>query len=157
MVEYAGLLRPGADLTLSRAAMAQWPGSSAADWRAGLARWITANDNCRTDILQVLRSEGPTAARDLPDSCVLPWRSSGWNNRRNVPRMLDLMEARGEVAVSSREGRERLWDLADRVYPHTPAVGVDEAEAELDRRRLVSLGIARAKVSKPPGERRGGG
>ena len=151
VVEYAGLLRPGGDIAFFRAQMAAWPGAGAT-WRTGLHQWMVANRACHDDILQTLRSEGPTAARDLRDTCVVPWRSSGWNNNRNVPRMLDLMEARGEIAVSSREGRERLWDLADRVYPTTEVVDAAQAVAERDRRRLSSLGIARASVSKPPGE-----
>ena len=150
-MEYGGLLRPGEDIALFRAQMAAWPGEGAT-WRVGLDRWMKANQACHDDILQILRSDGPTAARDLPDTCVVPWRSSGWNNNRNVPRMLDLMEARGEIAVASREGRERLWDLADRVYPSTDVVDAEEALAERDRRRLAALGIARASVSKPPGE-----
>ena len=35
--------------------------------------------------------------------------------------MLDLLVQRGEVAVAGRTGRERLWDLASRVYPDDPA------------------------------------
>lgn len=151
VVEYAGLLRPGEDIALFRAQMAAWPGEGVT-WRTGLYRWMTANQACHDDILAILRSDGPTMARDLPDTCVVPWRSSGWNNNRNVPRMLDLMEARGEIAVASREGRERLWDLADRVYPTTDTIDAEEAVAERDRRRLTSLGIARASMTKPPGE-----
>ncbi|MBO1768131.1 crosslink repair DNA glycosylase YcaQ family protein [Allobranchiibius sp. GilTou38] len=151
VVEYAGLLRPGEDIALFRAQMTAWPGEEVT-WRTGLARWLTANQACHDDILAILRSDGPTVARDLPDTCVVPWRSSGWNNNRNVPRMLDLMEARGEIAVASREGRERLWDLAERVYPTTDVVDAESADPERDRRRLTSLGIARASMTKPPGE-----
>ena len=82
----------------------------------------------------------------------MPWRSSGWTHHKNVQRMLDLLEQRGEVAVSSRENRERNWDLADRVYPDVEAVPFDEAVAERDRRRLAALGIARARAPQTPGE-----
>ena len=41
--------------------------------------------------------------------------------------MLDFMVARGEVAVAGRQGRERLWDLAERVYPGDPVIPADEA------------------------------
>jgi uncharacterized protein YcaQ len=92
------------------------------------------------------------AARAFPDRCAVPWRSSGWTNNRNVVRLLDFLEARGEVAVSSREGRERLWDLADRVYADDPAVPTDEALVVRDQRRLAALGIARAKMPTCPGE-----
>jgi uncharacterized protein len=82
---------------------------------------------------------------------VLPWRSSGWNSGKNVVMLLNCLEQRGEVAVSSREGRERLWDLAERVLPDDPAVPWQEAAAERDRRRLASLGIARASGTRMPG------
>lgn len=147
LVEYQGVLRPSGDMALFRADMADWPGRGPLlDWQDDVREWLETNDACRDDILEVLRSDGPLPARALPDTCVLPWRSSGWNNGRNVQRMLDLMERRGEVAVSSREGRERLWDLADRVYPDERKVPVEEARLLRDERRLKALGIARAKA-----------
>jgi len=54
------------------------------------------------------------------------------------------MQARGEIAVSAREGREPLWDLAERVYPDVESVELWEAAAERDRRLLRAVGIARA-------------
>jgi len=114
--------------------------------------WVEANSLCRDDILQRLRTEGPLPARELPDTCVVPWRSSGWNTGKNVLMLLHCLERRGEVAISSREGRERLWDLADRVLPDDPAVPWQEATAARDRRRLASLGIARARAPQTPGE-----
>jgi uncharacterized protein len=144
LVEFLGLLRPGADIALLRAGMRDWPGREPLrDWQAYQRDWVKANDACRLDIEQILRSEGPLPARELPDTCSVPWRSSGWTNHRNVTRMLGFMEQRGEVAVSSREDRERWWDLADRVYPDGPVVPADEARVLRDQRRLASLGIAR--------------
>jgi uncharacterized protein YcaQ len=147
------VLRPGADLALFRAEMAAWPGlGPLRDWQVGLRSWVEANHACHADILQRLTSEGPLPGRELPDTCAVPWRSSGWTNHRNVTKLLDLMEARGEVAVSSREGRERLWDLADRVYPDDPVVPAGEARLLRDQRRLASLGIARRRGPDCPAE-----
>lgn len=101
------------------------------------------NDTARLDLLEILRSEGPMPAQDLPDTCVVSWRSTGWPNHKNVLRLLDLMEQRGEVPVSSREGRGRLWDLAERVHPEVHTVPADEACGMRNRRRLAALGIAR--------------
>lgn len=153
LVELLGFLRPAEDLPLFRAEMDAWPGvEPLSAWRREIEAWVEDNRACREDLLTRLRSEGPLPARDLPDTTVVPWRSSGWTNSKNVQRMLDMMEQRGEVAVSSRENRERNWDLASRVYPDGPTVPHDEAETERDRRRLVALGIARARVTFPPGE-----
>jgi uncharacterized protein YcaQ len=156
VVELKGFLRPAEDLALFRAEMAAWPGTEPLrDWQMDIAEWVSANDECRLDILDQLESQAPLPARRLPDSCVVPWRSSGWTNNKNTQRMLDFMEARGEVAVASREGRERQWDLAARIYPDAdavPVVPLEEAVAERGRRRLAALGIARAKAVEVPGE-----
>jgi uncharacterized protein YcaQ len=61
--------------------------------------------------------------------------------------MLEFLASRGEVAVSARQGRQRLWDLAERVHPAgTKAVPADVARARRDERRLRSLGVARPQV-----------
>lgn len=150
VVELRGFLRPAEDLALFRAEMAGWPGTEPLrDWQMDIAEWVSANDECRLDILDQLEAEAPLPARRLPDSCVVPWRSTGWTNNKNTQRMLDFMEARGEVAVSSREGRERQWDLATRIYPDAdavPAAPAAEPTVERGRRRLAALGIARAKA-----------
>jgi uncharacterized protein YcaQ len=90
-------------------------------------------------------------SRDIPDTCVVPWASTGWTNNRNVTQMLELLLTRGEVAIAARVGRERLWDLPERVYPADVVVpSVAEAERSKNARRLTSLGIARAKAPKLP-------
>ncbi|HET8562076.1 MAG TPA: crosslink repair DNA glycosylase YcaQ family protein [Marmoricola sp.] len=145
LVEFLGMLRPGEDIGLFRASMLAWPGPDPRDYQIAHSEWLRTNDACRQEILQVLRSEGPLPARDLPDTCVESWASSGWTNGRNVMKLLELMERGGEVAVSSREGRERLWDLAERVYPDSVVVPAEEARIARDHRRLAALGIARPR------------
>ncbi len=113
---------------------------------------MSANNDCRRDILERLRADGPLPTSELPDTCVVPWASSGWNNNRNVRMMLDKLVQRGEIAAAGGTGRDRLWDLASRIYPDDPVPPVDEARRLLDRRRLSSLGIARAKSTKLPVE-----
>jgi uncharacterized protein YcaQ len=153
LVEHEGMLRVAGDMALFRADMHDWPGRPPLrEWQEDTADWVDANSACRDDILALLRAEGPLPARELPDTCVVPWHSSGWNEGKNVLMLLGCMERRGEVAVSSREGRERLWDLAERVLPDDPAVPWQEAAAERNRRRLASLGIARARAPQAPGE-----
>ena len=92
-----------------------------------------------------------TISRDIPDTCVVPWESTGWTHTRNVTRMLELLAMRGEVAIAARRGRERLWDVADRVYPNDqPSLPADEAGRVRNARRLTALGIAREKAAKMP-------
>jgi hypothetical protein len=149
LVELRGFIRPADDLALYRAEMAAWPNTEdPKNYRTGQAAWVTANDACRLDIIRRLRASGPMTSKELPDTCVKPWASSGWNNNRNVVMMLGFMEVRGEVAAAGREGRDRLWDLAERVYPKGKPVPVERARRLRDERRLRALGIARAKVTE---------
>jgi uncharacterized protein len=153
LVELHSMLRPAEDIALYRAEMAAWPGpGELTDWQRDLAGWVEANDDTRRDILEQLHDEGPCTARELPDTTLVPWQSSGWNNDRNVRRLLDMMVQRGEVAVAGAEGRDKLWDLAERVYPDEPPVPLDEAFRIRGERRLQALGIARARATRSPGE-----
>jgi uncharacterized protein len=151
LLELQARIRPSEDLALYRAEMAEWPGrGKLRDWQKARREWVRANEACRLDILDRLRSSGPLSSRDLPDTCAVPWQSSGWTNNRNVTQLLELMASRGEVAVAGRSGGERLWDLATRVYPDDPVVPADEALRIRNERRLRALGIARARATKIP-------
>ena len=153
LIELAGMVRPRDDIALYTAEMAEWPGSGELrDWHESNRDWVEANDACRIDILDRLGSSAPMAARQFPDTCEVPWRSSGWTNNQNVVRMLDFLSARGEVAVVGHRGRERLWELAERVYPDDPIVPLDEALRVRNERRLRALGIARLRSVEVPGE-----
>lgn len=154
VVELNMMLRPAEDLALLRAEMAAWPVGfdQPRDWHQGLRNWVEANDDTRRDILEKLYDEGPVTARALPDTTLVPWQSSGWNNDRNVRKLLDALVGRGEVAVAGREGRDKLWDLAERVYPDDPVPDLEEARRTISERRLRSLGVARARGPQLPNE-----
>src|SRR5215471_2275968 len=145
LVEHDALIRPMSDVGLYLAGAAEWP--SYEKQRV----WLADNDRFRRDILDLLGSSGPLSSRDIPDTCVVPWASTGWTNNRNVTQMLEFLMMRGEVAISGRVGRERLWDLAERVYPADVEIpSVDDARRIKNDRRLRSLGIARAKSTTMP-------
>ena len=147
LFEHNALVRPMSDVGLYLAGAADWP--SYETTRA----WIRDNDRFRRDILKLLGRSGPLTSRDIPDTCVVPWASSGWTHDRNVTQMLEFLMMRGEIAIAGRVGRERLWDLAERVYPADVAVpSVEEAERRKNERRLASLGIARQKTRAMPME-----
>jgi uncharacterized protein len=145
LFELDAMVRPMSDLGLYLAA--EFPSYETS--RA----WFRDNDRFRRDILDLLGSSGPVTSRDIPDTCVVPWASSGWTNDRNVTQMLEFLMMRGEVAIAGRVGRERVWDLAERVYSADVAVpSVEQAERAKNERRLASLGIARQKRAKMPME-----
>ncbi len=114
---------------------------------------MRANDSFRRDILKLLSKSGPRSSREIPDTCVVPWASTGWTNNRNLTQMLEALMMRGEVAIAGRVGRERLWDVPERVYPADVVVpSVDEANRLKNERRLASLGIARQTARAMPME-----
>jgi len=147
LFEFNALVRPMSDLGLYLAAMATWPTSERA------RRWFEVNDRFRRDILARLESLGPLMSRDIPDTSLEQWGSSGWTNDRNVTQMLEFLMMRGEVAITGRQGRQRIWDLAERVYP-SDVSPVPEADARRMRneRRLRALGIARRRTTQVPVE-----
>jgi uncharacterized protein YcaQ len=147
LFEFNALIRPMSDLGLYLAE---------AGGRRGHERvrtWLRDNDRFRRDILRLLKRSGPLTSRDIPDTCVVPWASTGWTNDRNVTQMLEFLQARGAIAIAGRVGRERLWDLPERVYPAEVEIpSVEEAERIRDERRLAALGIARARARAMPME-----
>jgi uncharacterized protein YcaQ len=157
--EVRAIIRPTADLRLHKAQMAAWPFADEEKRRwpppgPRAHRWLAENDAFRKDVLGLLRKSGPLMSRDVPDTSVVPWESSGWTGNRNVTQMLEFLTARGEVAVAGRVGRQRLWDLPERVYPPVAeVVPLAEARRELALRRMRALGIARPEVIGVAGER----
>jgi hypothetical protein len=147
LFEHNALIRPMGDVGLYLAGADEWPPYERT------RKWLSDNDSFRRDILERLGSSGPLSSRDIPDTSVVPWASRGWTNNRNTTVMLESLMMRGEIAISGRVGRERLWDLPERVYPADVTVPtVEEAERIKNERRLASLGIARAKARKMPME-----
>jgi uncharacterized protein YcaQ len=144
LIALRGALRPAEDLVLYRADMAAWPGTGELRaWQEHKREWLAANAACRHDILERLRADGPLPTRELPDTCVEPWSSTGWNNNKNLAIMLDFLVQRGEVSVAGWQGRDWLWDLASRVFPDDSVIPLKEARRLRNERRLKALGIAR--------------
>jgi uncharacterized protein len=147
LFELDAMVRPMSDLGLYLAGAADWPSYDKQ------RDWLGDNDRFRRDIVEFLGSSGPLSSRDIPDTCVVPWASTGWTNNRNVTQMLEFLMMRGEVAIAGRAGRERLWDLPERVYPAGIAIpSSEEAGRMKNKRRLTSLGIARPKARAMPME-----
>ena len=144
LFEQNAMIRPMADLALFLAGMAASP------TREQPRRWLEDNESFRRDVLERLGEAGPLLSREIRDTSVVSWGSTGWTNDRNVTQMLELLTRRGEVAIAGRRGRQRLWDLAERVYPDVPEIPVEEAIRIRNERRLQSLGIARDKTQAVP-------
>lgn len=151
LVEHSSFVRPVDDIGLVLATIT-------ADLHPRVLEWLAANDGFRADVLGLLADDGPRVAAEIPDTCQVPWASSGWNNDKNVNRLLEMLTLTGDVAISGRRGKVRVYDLAERVYPPDLVVpSYDDARIALDRRRLASLGIARPTARDSSGEQIGAG
>lgn len=145
LFELQAFVFPIEDLPISRAFMRVYPrdrdlGPTRA---AYIRRWVKTNHALRRHILDRLRRRGPLLSRDFEDRAVEDWSTGGWNEGKNVGRMVEIMSARGEIAVVGRRGRERVWDLAERWFPPGRTLSLGEAERRTAERRLRTQGLAR--------------
>jgi uncharacterized protein YcaQ len=145
LFEFDGNFRPMSMLPLMLPGMRRWP------QRESSKKWLEANDRFRGEVLAQVRAEGPLLASDIPDTAEVTRPPDGWYGSNQVVHMLDFLQRQGEIAIVGRKGRSRVWDLAERVYPHDlPQYEWEEAERLLHERRLQALGIAKQKSPWSP-------
>ena len=96
-----------------------WHGFTASGERQAqrVLAWMKANDALRRSILRQIRERGPLLSRAFEDKSTGAWRSSGWNNGRNVGMMLFYLHMTGQLMVAGRSGGQKLWDLPERCLP----------------------------------------
>jgi uncharacterized protein len=141
LFEYRAHLIPVDDLPLHRPAMRRFPRPEYGRGRY-IGEWLRDNAAFRAYILEELRSRGPLLSRDLDDRAEVPWQTGGWNDGKNLGRMLEILWQAGEIAISRREGSQRVWDLFDRVLPDDDDELPDEVVAvQLVERQLRSRGF----------------
>jgi len=124
-----------------------WHGFSASGERQAqrVLAWMKANDALRRSMLRQIRERGPLPSRAFEDQSSGAWRSSGWNNGRNVGMMLFYLQMMGQLMVAGRSGGQKLWDLPERsLPPWTPKTRLGEPAivrwaAEIS---LRALGVA---------------
>jgi uncharacterized protein YcaQ len=118
-------------------------GSSA--WATRVRGWLERNGEVAAEILAQLDHHGPLRSRDFAGTAVGMWEPGGWNDGRDVSRVLELLSVRGDALVARRDGNQKYWDLGERCLP----TSVDRTElptAEVvrrsARRALRALGVA---------------
>src|SRR6266550_136502 len=126
-----------------------WHGFTASGERQSqrVLAWMKANDALRRGMLRQIRERGPLPSRAFEDRSTGAWRSSGWNNGRNVGMMLFYLQMTGQLMVAGRSGGQKLWNLPERCLPPgTPRTRLGEPAivrwaAEIS---LRALGVATA-------------
>ena len=93
--------------------------------RLGQSAWMRERlgRNWRRTILEVreaLQERGPLATRDFPRPANAR-KSEGWWDWSPHKAALEFLWRTGEVAVHSRRGFEKVYDVAERVYGEVPA------------------------------------
>jgi uncharacterized protein YcaQ len=141
LFEWDAFIWPIEDLPLVRARMRRRrrTGSSARDrW---IREFLQENARFRRYVLRELEREGPLLSRELQHDLLPSGEPHRWWGNRQVRLMLDVLQARGEIAVAGRVGKQRLWDLAERVFPPGETVPWRDAERLIEEKRRRSLGV----------------
>ena len=141
LVEWCAFIYPVESLPYLRARMRRRRTGRTAGERMGMA-FLRENAAFRRYVLRRLEEHGPLLARELEDrSAQKRGEKHPWWGNRNVGIMLELLAARGVVAVVGRRGGHRVWDLAERWYPPTETVSLLEADRALAEIRARALGV----------------
>jgi uncharacterized protein YcaQ len=140
LFEWDAFIWPIDDLPLVRARMRR-ERARANGWAR---EFLRTNARFRRALLGELERGGPLLSRDLRLDLanLLPQAAARrWWGTRQVPLMLELLQARGEIGVAGRVGNQRLWDIAERVYPACETIPWREAEQLIEAKRRRSLGV----------------
>ena len=107
--------------------------------------YIKENAAFRRYVLRELDRRGPLLSREIETHSSMNLDRHDWWGTRKVGLMLEVLAARGEVAVVGRRGKQRVWDLAKRWYPESETVTWAQAEKHAEDRRWRALGVVRDK------------
>jgi uncharacterized protein YcaQ len=145
LIEYDAFIYPVEDMPLLRARMAQHRRGLTPGTREWIREFLSTNAPLRRHILRELERSGPMLSRDLQHDGIPRGLDHRWWGDRPLRLMLEILAARGDVGVAGRVGKQRLWDLGERVFPPSDTLPPREAGRELERRRQRSLGVWRER------------
>jgi len=136
LVEWRAFVYPIEDLPLLRSRMVD---RSALNGNA--MAWLAENRAFRRHVLRELERRGPLLGREIEDHKGHAREDHDWWGARKMGLMLEILAAKGEVAVVGRRGTQRVWDLAERWYPETEKIPWREAEKLIEEKRFRALGV----------------
>jgi hypothetical protein len=136
LVEWVAYVYPVEDMPLLRARMRH---------RAKPAgnEFLRENASFKRYVLRELERRGPLLSREIEThkSRVGQERHEWWGTRQ-MGLMLDVLAARGFVAVVGRRQGQRVWDIAERWYPpEAEKLSWEEADEIIREKRWRALGV----------------
>jgi uncharacterized protein YcaQ len=117
----------------------------------GIRRIANERPELLKGLLEDLTTDGPLTAAQLGERHErdAPRRTGPWWDWSDVKLALEFLFWSGEITTAERRGFERAYDVPERVIPptvlNTPTPARDEAQRELLRRSIHSMGLATAK------------
>jgi len=137
LVEWDAFLYPAEDLPLLKARMRRT--DRPLDLR--IEAYLKENAAYRRYVLRELDRRGPLLSREIEDHKPSGREAHRWWGARKMGLILSCLNARGEVAVVGRRGKQRVWDLADRWYPETERIPWPEAKRIIEDQRFRARGV----------------
>jgi hypothetical protein len=137
LVEWRAFLYPAEDLPMLKAFMHRR--DRPLDRR--IMSWLEERAAFRRHVLKELRERGPLLSREIADAPSHRREDHRWWGQRQMGLMLELLAARGQVAVVGRRGKQRVWDLAERWYPETETLPLAKARRLYDEKQFRALGV----------------
>ena len=140
LFEWQAFIYPIEDLPLLRAQMRRpWGPLKRHQWAK---QFMRDESSLRNYVIRELEKRGPLPSRELEHrSTRYREPTTWWGTRAQLTWMLELLALRGRIAVAGRDRGQRLWDLAERVWPETQTVPLRDAERLLAEKRKRSLGV----------------
>jgi uncharacterized protein YcaQ len=139
LFEWSAFIWPIEDFPLIRARMRRRRGTYTYEKQG--TEFLRTNTRFKRHLLRELETRGPLPSREIEADLMVSRDPHDWWGSRKVSLMLELLEGRGVVAVAGRQGKQRLWDLAERWYPEAESIPWPEARRQLEEKRRRSLGV----------------
>ncbi len=134
LVEWRAFIYPMEDLPYLRARMR--------GYSRRRSEYLKEHRAFRQYVMRELESRGPLLSREIETHVSRKGQDRhDWWGARQMGLMLEVLSARGLVAVAGRRGGQRVWDLAERVYPDTEVATTKEADAYFKEKQWRSLGV----------------
>ena len=141
LFEWDAFIYPIEDLPLVRARIRHFRRSRETKGQRWAAEFLAANRAFKRYVLREIEQNGPLLSRDLEDRSKGERERHRWWGARKVGLMLLCLHLYGEITVVGRDGGQRLWDLAERWWPESKTVTVEQGQRLREDRRWRTQGV----------------